>query len=228
MKLLAASTTVMVLGLLTGGCSSGGGTKATASSTAGTASPAGTAAPSLSGVAASPGGGSATGSSSAAPAASLTATAQPATTTSTSDSAPSAARASAPTGAKAAPIVVCTALPTPQVASLSAKTLTSSREQDFAAGNAYTCAYDTAAGVGGINVTVTVVGGSNAYANSLTTDTVAGAAEHVTPLAGVGDKAFSAQDGLRVLFGDQMIYVAGLTSAPPAEAIVQALYAKLK
>jgi hypothetical protein len=124
-------------------------------------------------------------------------------------------------------VVVCTALPISQVGSLSGVAVTSSREQDFAAGNAYTCDYFPASGTGGLSVTVTTVGGAQAYGNTLQTDTVAGAAENVTPLTGVGDKAFSAHDGVRAVFGDRMIYVAGLASDPPAVAIIQALQAKL-
>jgi hypothetical protein len=67
-----------------------------------------------------------------------------------------------------------------------------------------------------------------AYANSMSTDTIEGAAEHVTQVAGIGDKAFSANDGLHALFGDRLIYVAGLTDVAPAKAIVEAVQAQLK
>jgi hypothetical protein len=142
--------------------------------------------------------------------------------------APSSAATSVTSGGKAAPAVVCTTLPTAQVASLSGKALTSSREEDFAADNGYTCAYFTASGFGGLSVTVKIVGGATAYANTLTNHKIEGSAEHVTPLTGIGDNAFSAQDGVHVLFGDRMISVAGLTSVPPAEAIIKALQAKLE
>ena len=122
---------------------------------------------------------------------------------------------------------MCTVLPTSQAASLSGVTLASSREQDDAESNAYRCDYFPASGSGGFSVSVTVVGGAVAYANSLQTDTIAGAAEHVAPLTGVGDKAFTAHDGVRAVFGDRMIYVAGLTSDPPAVAIIKALQATL-
>jgi hypothetical protein len=118
-------------------------------------------------------------------------------------------------------------MPISHPASLSAVALTTSREQDDAEGDAYTCDYFPASGTGGFSVTVTAVRGAQAYENSLQTDTVAGAAEHVAPLTGVGDKAFSAHDGVRAAFGDRMIYVAGLASDPPAVAIIQALQAKL-
>jgi hypothetical protein len=133
-----------------------------------------------------------------------------------------------PSAAASAPaIVVCTVLPISQVASLSGVALATSREQDAAEVNAYTCDYFPASGSGGLSVTVQTVGGAQAYANSLQTDTIAGAVEHVAPLTGVGDKAFSARDGVRAVFGDRMIYVAGLASDPPAVAIIQALQAKL-
>jgi Protein of unknown function (DUF3558) len=131
------------------------------------------------------------------------------------------------TGASAAAIAVCTVLPISQVASLSGVAVTTSREQDSAVGDGYTCNYFPASGTGGLSVTVTPVVGAQEYANSLQTDTVAGAGEQVAPLTGVGDKAFSAKDGVRAVFGDRMIYVAGLASDPPAVAIIQALQAKL-
>ena len=124
-------------------------------------------------------------------------------------------------------IVMCTTLPTSQVASLSGVAVTTSREEDDAVLDTYTCDYFPASGTGGLSVTVTAVRGAQAYENSLQTDTIAGAAEHVSPLTGVGDKAFSARDGVRAVFGDRMIYVAGLASDPPAVAIIQALQAKL-
>jgi hypothetical protein len=124
-------------------------------------------------------------------------------------------------------IDICTVMPIAQAASLSGVTLATNREQDDAEGNAYTCDYFPASGSGGFSVTVQTVGGAQAYANSLQTDTIAGAVEHVAPVTGVGDKAFSARDGVRAVFGDRMIYVAGLASDPPAVAIIQALQAKL-
>jgi hypothetical protein len=118
-------------------------------------------------------------------------------------------------------------LPTSQAATLSGVTVATSNEQDAAEGNAYTCDYFPASGTGGFSVTVQAVDGAQAYANALQTDTTAGAVEHVAPLTGVGDKAFSARDGVRALFGDRMIYVAGLTTDPPAVAIIKAVQATL-
>ena len=149
------------------------------------------------------------------------------TTAAASDGTAGSGATSPSAGASAPAIVVCTVLPTSQAASLSGVTLASSREQDDAESNAYRCDYFPASGSGGFSVSVTGVGGAQAYANSLQTDTVAGAAEHVAPLTGVGDKAFTAQDGVRAVFGDRMIYVAGLASDAAAVAIIKALQAKL-
>lgn len=237
MKLLPTGAVVVALGLLTAGCNSGAGSKAAASSTPTVVPATQTAAPSPSGDVPTSAAAPATtvtpsGTPSGAPATTAQAAAASndqgsSATAAASAAASSSASTSATTGGNAAPVAVCTSLPTAQVASLSGTALTSSREQDFAANNDYTCAYNTAAGVGGMSVTVAVVGGAAQYASSLSTDTVAGSVEHVTPVAGLGDKAFSARDGLRALFGDRLIYVAGLTSAQPAEAIVRALQAKL-
>jgi hypothetical protein len=159
--------------------------------------------------------------------------AHPSTTSTTSTTAAASAgtaasgSTSASAAASAPAIVVCTVLPISQAATLSGIALATSREQDDAESNAYRCDYFPASGSGGFSVAVTVVGGAQAYANSLQTDTIAGATEHVAPLTGVGDKAFSAQDGVRAVFGDRMIYVAGLASDSPAVAIIQALQAKL-
>jgi hypothetical protein len=112
-------------------------------------------------------------------------------------------------------------------ASLSGTALTSSREQDNAPGNSYTCDYFTSSGVGGISVTVMTEGGASAYQNFLTTDKISQDVEHVTEVTGLGDMAFSARDGVHAVFGDRLISVDGLTSAAPAEAIVRALQADL-
>ena len=137
------------------------------------------------------------------------------------------ATTAATSGKSAAPVKVCTTLPTSQAASLSGKPLSYSREQDFAADNSYTCAYFPASKFGGINVTVSTADGATKYQNTLQVDKASASAEHPTTVSGIGDKAFSARDGLHVLFGDRLITVAGLTSVAPAEAIVQALQAKL-
>jgi hypothetical protein len=131
------------------------------------------------------------------------------------------------TASSAAAIVVCTELPMAQVASLSGVAVTTSREQDDPDSDAYRCDYFPASGTGGLSVSVTVGRGAQAYANSLQTDTAAGAVEHVAPLTGVGDKAFTARDGVRAVFGDRMIYVSGLTSDAPAVTIIKALQARL-
>lgn len=135
--------------------------------------------------------------------------------------------ASPSTPASAPAIVVCTTLPISQAASLSGVVLATSREEDDAQSNAYRCDYFPASGTGGFSVSVTVAFGAQAYANSLQNDTDPGSVEHAAPLTGVGDKAYSARDGVRALFGDRMIYVAGLASDPPAVAIIKALQAKL-
>ncbi len=128
--------------------------------------------------------------------------------------------------AAAAPVAVCTTFPTAQVATLSGLALTSNREQDAVDLNSYTCDYFTATGTGGMSITILTTGGATSFENAMSTDTVS-PSENVTPVTGIGDKAFSATDGLRVLFGDRLIYVAGLKTVPPAEAIVQAVQAKL-
>jgi hypothetical protein len=163
--------------------------------------------------------------------ASTTSTTSTVPTTSTAAAASNVTAGSAstvPSSAASAPaVVVCTVLPISQAASLSGLALATNREQDDAGFNSYRCDYFPASGTGGFSVSVTVAGGAQAYANSLQTDTVEGSAENVASLTGVGDKAFSAHDGVRALFGDRMIYVAGLASDPPAVAIIKALQAKL-
>jgi Protein of unknown function (DUF3558) len=152
----------------------------------------------------------------------------PTTTSAASTQSGSASKTIPPTARTAAgPVDVCAKLPTSQAASLSGIALTTSREQDDTAGSAYTCDYFTATGVGGINVTVLTENAASAYQNFLQTDKVSQSAEHVTPLTGLGDEAFSARDGVHALFGDRLISVAGLTTVPPAEAIVKTMQADL-
>ena len=241
-KLLVAGSAVLPLGLLTAGCSNGLGTKAAATSAGGVTSAAGvtTAAPSTTATtatatattaaattASAATGGSAAATGSAMTSATSSATSSSATPGSAAATAGAAAATSAATSGTAAALALCTMLPTSQVASLSGKALTHSREEDSAELDIYTCGYFTASGVGGLSVTVRTMDGATAYANTLNTETHEGAAEHVTPVAGFGDKAFSAQDGLHALFGDRLITVAGLTSVPQAEAIIQAVQTKL-
>lgn len=220
LKLLVAGSAVLPLGLLTAGCSNGSGTKAAATSTGEVTSAAGVNAPAPSTVATTTAAGAVQATSAGTPA-----TTQPSAVG--SNAAAATPSASAATGGTAAALALCATLPTSQVATLSGKALTHSREEDAAEVNNYTCGYFTASGVGGISVTVRTMDGATAYANTLNTDTIEGAADHVTPVAGFGDKAFSAQDGLHALFGDRLITVAGLTSVPQAEAIIQAVQAKL-
>jgi hypothetical protein len=163
-----------------------------------------------------PASGGATGSDSTTP-----------TAAAASDGTAGSGSTSPSTGTSAPAVAVCTVLPASQAASLSGVSLTTSREQDDAGFNAYRCDYFPASGTGGFSVSVTVVGGAQAYANSLQTDTIEGTAEHVAPLAGVGDKAFTARDGVRAVFGDRMIYVAGVATDQTAVAIIKALQAKL-
>jgi hypothetical protein len=148
--------------------------------------------------------------------------------TATSAQGGTTSQTSPPTVSKAAaPVDVCAKIPTSKAASLSGKALTVSREQDDAAGNSYTCNYFPASGTGGISVTVLTQGGALAYRNFLQNDKIADSVEHVTTQTGLGDKAFSARDGVHALFGDQLISVAGLTSVPTAEAIVRTMKADL-
>lgn len=128
--------------------------------------------------------------------------------------------------ATAAPVAVCTTFPTAQIATLSGIALTTNREEDAADLNSYTCDYFTASGFGGMSITILTSGGATSYQGAMQNDTLA-KTENVTPVSGLGDKAFSANDGLRALFGDRLIYVAGVKTVPPAQAIIQAVQAKL-
>lgn len=125
----------------------------------------------------------------------------------------------------AAAVNVCKTLSTAQVASLSGIALVTSRENDFVEGHAYACDYGTS-GNEGVSVTVTTTGGAMAFKNAMENDKLE-KVENVTVVNGIGEKAFSANDGLRVLFGDRLIYVTGVGTVPPAKAIALALQAKL-
>lgn len=114
-----------------------------------------------------------------------------------------------------------------KLASLTDLQLTTSRELD-ATGYSYQCAYNTNSGTGGVNITIIPTGGANNFESAEQTDKISQSAEHVTELSGLGDKAFSATDGLRALFGDRLIYVAGVSSLPKAKAVIEAVEAKLQ
>jgi hypothetical protein len=129
-------------------------------------------------------------------------------------------------GGSAAAVKVCTVLPLSQVASLTGKQLTTDREQD-APGYSYQCDYFPNSGVGGVTITVLPTGGAASFQNARQVDEASQSVEHVTDVSGLGDKAFSARDGLRALFGDRLIYVTGVTDEAEAKAVILAVNAKL-
>jgi hypothetical protein len=144
----------------------------------------------------------------------------------TSSASTPAAKASSQATDKGHPINVCATLPPATVATIIGLPITQAQEQDVPGGSVYTCDYTSTSGTSGCTLSVTTVEGDMAYNFVLQADSSVGPA-HVQQISGLGDKAFSAIDGVHVLYGKTLIAVEGLTSDPAAESLIKAMQAKL-
>jgi hypothetical protein len=124
------------------------------------------------------------------------------------------------------PINVCTTLPPATVATIIDLPITQAQEQDVSQGGIYTCDYTSTSGTSGATLSVTTTRGDMAYDFVLQADESVPAAGE-KPISGLGDKAFSAIDGVHVLFGKTLIAVEGLASDSAAENLIKAMQAKL-
>jgi hypothetical protein len=124
------------------------------------------------------------------------------------------------------PINVCATLPATTVASIIGLPITQAQEQDVPHGGIYTCDYTSTSGTSGCTLSVTTNQGDMAYGFVLQADSSVAPA-HVQQISGLGDRAFSAIDGVHVLYGKTLIAVEGLSSDSAAESLIRAMQAKL-
>lgn len=143
----------------------------------------------------------------------------------TRSAASSSTQPSSQQGGSGHPVNVCVTLPPATVASLTGLPITQAKEDDVG-GHNYTCDYTSSDGTSGCTVSVTPSQGDLAYKFLLDADNSVSIA-HVQQISGLGDKAFSAVDGVHALFGKVLIDVEGLNSDSAAENLIRNLQPKL-
>jgi hypothetical protein len=121
---------------------------------------------------------------------------------------------------------VCSLLPATTAASVSGEPVTVANEQDTLSYKIYTCNYTTADGTNGFDINVLALDAAAGYAADIQTHQTTGSP--VTPVSGLGDKAFSTSDGVEALFGNYSIDVSNLTGNSTAcETLIRDLQQKI-
>lgn len=123
------------------------------------------------------------------------------------------------------PVSVCTLLPAATAASVSGEPITVAQEQDTASYKIWTCNYTSADGTSGFVVNVLAMDAAAGYAGDVQVAQTTG--HPVTPISGLGDKAFSGPLGVEALFGNYEISVAGLNSDTVATTLIRDLQTKI-
>jgi hypothetical protein len=136
---------------------------------------------------------------------------------------------------------VCALMPAESVANISGEPITVAKEDTdkvLTSSGIFTCDYTSADGTSGLDLTVHETGGKIGYDADLQAAKSVQAAGTKT-ISGLGDKAFSAVDGVHALFGDVEIEVSGLSlaasavglgsgdSVGPAKTLITTLHSKL-
>ena len=121
---------------------------------------------------------------------------------------------------------VCSLIPASAAASASGEPLTVATEDNTPSYKIYSCDYTSADGTTGFDIDVLALDAVAGYAADIQTHQAAGAP--VTPINGLGDKAFSVSDGVEALFGNVSIHVANLVGQTAAcETLIRDLQPKL-
>lgn len=124
------------------------------------------------------------------------------------------------------PVNVCSLLPATTAASVSGEPITVATEQDTPSYKIYTCNYTSADGTTGFVVNVLALDAIAGYEGDMQTYQTVGTA--MTPISGLGDKAFSTTGGhVEALFGNVKIDVANLSDAAAGETLIRDLQPKL-
>lgn len=124
------------------------------------------------------------------------------------------------------PVNVCSLLPATTAASVSGEPITKGTEEDTPSYKIYTCNYTSADGTTGFVVNVLALDAAAGYAGDVQTYQTVGTA--MTPISGLGDKAFSTSAGeVDALFGNVKIDVVNLSNAAAGETLVRDLQPKL-
>jgi hypothetical protein len=121
---------------------------------------------------------------------------------------------------------VCSLLPAATAASVSGEPITVANEQDTLSYKIYTCNYTTADGTNGFDVNVLALDAAAGYAGDIQTYQTVGT--KMTPVSGLGDKAFATDSDVVALFGNYSIDVSNLTGNTNAcETLIRDLQQKI-
>lgn len=121
---------------------------------------------------------------------------------------------------------VCSLIPAATAASASGEPITVATEGDTPSYKIYSCNYTSADGTTGFDISVLALDAAAGYEGDIQTHQAVGAP--VTPISGLGDKAFSVSDGVEALFGNVSIHVANLVGQTAAcETLIRDLQPKL-
>jgi hypothetical protein len=120
------------------------------------------------------------------------------------------------------PVDVCSLLPVATVAQFSGEPITVAKEENLGTPETYTCAYTDSIGTSNVAVTVLALNAATTYSVG-----VSAFGSDATPIIGVGDKAYFADNNTQALFGNVLVTVTGLSSSADAVKIIQALQPKL-
>jgi hypothetical protein len=124
------------------------------------------------------------------------------------------------------PVNVCSLIPASTAASVSGEAITVAQEQDTLSYKIYSCNYTTADGTNGFVLNVLAMDAAAGYQADIDTHKTVGSP--VTPISGLGDKAFSVSDGAEALFGNVEIQVSNLVgNTAAAETLIRDLQPKL-
>jgi hypothetical protein len=123
-------------------------------------------------------------------------------------------------------INVCSLIPAATAASASGEPITVATEDDTLSYKIYSCDYTSADGTMGFDIDVLALDAVAGYTADVQDHQTAGSP--VTPISGLGDKAFSTSDGVEALFGNVSIHVANLSGQTQGcETLIRDLQAKL-
>jgi hypothetical protein len=124
------------------------------------------------------------------------------------------------------PVNVCSLVPASTAASVSGEPITVAQEQDTLSYKIYSCNYTSADGTMGFVLNVLALDAAAGFQADIDTHKTVGSP--VTPISGLGDKAFSVSDGVEALFGNVEIDVSNLVGNTPAcETLIKDLQPKL-
>jgi hypothetical protein len=124
------------------------------------------------------------------------------------------------------PVNVCALIPASTAASVSGEPITVANEDDTLSYKIYSCDYTSADGTMGFDIDVLALDAVAGFQGDI--DGAKAVGVPVTPISGLGDKAFANGGGVEALFGNVEIHVANLSGQTAAcETLIRDLQPKL-